>query len=253
MTVGLIQVKSISSSQFENEFIKLKIKEGNIMRLKSLVVAMAAVASLAPIASQAQSSGENPWMVRVRATDLLWNNGQSNGSSTAVGVQTNNIRAQNKVIPEFDISYFFTKNIAAELVLTYPQRVNIYSNLTSGPTGTITALPPSLLAQYHFTDLGAVKPYVGAGVNYTIFGNRNQFSVNGLGNNVLTVDKSSFGFVGQVGADYMLDKNWGLNVDVKYATISTNVTGQNTLAAQGNIGKLTLNPWMPSVGVAYKF
>ena len=253
MTAGLMQIKSISFLQFENEFIKLKTKEGNIMRLKSLVVAMAAVASLAPIASQAQSSGENPWMVRVRATDLLWQNGQSNGSSTAVGVQTNNVRAQNKVIPELDISYFFTKNIAAELVLTYPQRVNIYSNLTSGPTGTITALPPSLLAQYHFTDLGAFKPYVGAGINYTIFSNRNNFSVGGYGNNVLTVAQNSVGFVGQVGADYMFDKNWGLNVDVKYATMSTTVTGQNTLAAQGNIGKLTLNPIMPSVGVTYKF
>ena len=136
------------------------------MRLKSLVVTMAALASLAPIASQAQSSSENPWRVRVRAVDLLFQNGQSNGSSNAVGVQTNNIRAQNKWIPEFDVSYFFTKNIAAELVLTYPQRINIYSNITPGPIGAITALPPSLLIQYHFTDLGAIKPYIGAGVNY---------------------------------------------------------------------------------------
>ncbi|MBU3539757.1 OmpW family protein [Polynucleobacter sp. UB-Tiil-W10] len=221
------------------------------MRIKTLVAAMAAVASLAPIAAQAQAE-ENPWMVRVRAVDLLWQNGQSNGGYAGAGVQQNNVRAKNQWIPEFDISYFFTKNIAAELVLTYPQRVNIYSNLTSGPTGTITALPPSLLLQYHFTELGAFKPYVGAGINYTIFSNRNNFSVGG-NNNVLTVDQNSVGFVGQVGADYMLDKNWGLNLDVKYATMSTNVTGQNALAATGNIGKLTLNPWMPAVGVTYKF
>ncbi len=216
------------------------------MRIKSLVAAMAAVASLAPIAAQAQAAEENPWMVRVRAVDVLFQNGQSNG------VQTYNVRAQNKWIPEFDVSYFFTKNIAAELVLTYPQRVNVYSSLTSGPTGTITALPPSLLLQYHFTDMGAFKPYIGAGVNYTIFGNRNNFSVGG-NNNVLTVDQSSFGFAGQIGADYMFDKNWGMNVDVKYITMSTNVNGQNALAAAGNLGKLTLNPWTPGVGVTYKF
>jgi len=239
MTVGLIQVKSISSSQFENEFIKLKTKEGNIMRLKSLVVAMAAVASLAPFASQAQSSGENPWMVRVRATDLIWQNGQS-GSV----VQGANVKAANKVIPEFDVSYFFTKNIAAELVLTYPQTININYTANQTNLGSIKALPPSLLLQYHFTDLGALKPYVGAGVNYTIFSNRNNLS-----NGAYSVDSSSVGAVGQVGADYMLDKNWGLNIDVKYATMSTNVT----TAAGVNGGKLTLNPWMPSVGVAYKF
>jgi len=222
------------------------------MRLKSLALAIAGAATLAPIASQAQSTAENPWMVRVRAVDVLFQNGQSNGASTGAGVQQNNVRAKSELIPELDVSYFFTKNIAAELVLTYPQRVNIYSNLTPGPTGTITALPPSLLLQYHFTELGAFKPYVGAGVNYTIFGNRNNFSVSG-GNNALTVDQSSFGFVGQVGADYMLDKHWGMNMDLKYATMSTNVTGQNSLASVGNIGKLTLNPWMPAVGVTYKF
>lgn len=208
------------------------------MRLKSLALAMATVASLAPITSQAQSSTENPWMVRVRAVDLLWQNGQTNT------VQTLDVKAQNQVIPEFDITYFFTKNIATELVLTYPQSVNIDAGSTN--IGKIKALPPSLLLQYHFTELGALKPYVGAGVNYTIFSNRQNFP--GLDNGV-TVDSSSLGFVGQVGADYMFTKNWGMNVDLKYATMSTNVTA----VGGASLGKLTLNPWMPAVGVTYKF
>ena len=208
------------------------------MRLKSLALAMATVASLAPMTSQAQSSSESPWMVRVRAVDLLWQNGQTNA------LKTLDIKAQNQVIPEFDITYFFTKNIATELVLTYPQNINIDKGSTN--VGKIKALPPSLLLQYHFTDLGALKPYVGAGVNYTIFSNRQNFP--GLSNTV-TVDSSSLGFVGQVGADYMFDKNWGMNVDLKYATMSTNVTE----VGGASLGKLTLNPWMPAVGVTYKF
>jgi outer membrane protein len=240
MTVGLMQIKFIPFSQFENELIKLKTKEGNIMRLKSLVVAMAAVVSLGPIASQAQSTeNSNPWMVRVRATDLIWQNSQSGAV-----VQGANVKAANKVIPEFDISYFFTKNIAAELVLTYPQTIQINYTAAQTQLGTIKALPPSLLLQYHFTELGALKPYVGAGVNYTIFSSRNN-----LGNGAYSVGASSVGAVGQIGADYMLDKNWGLNLDLKYATMSTVVT----TAAGVNGGTLTLNPWMPSVGVAYKF
>ncbi len=210
------------------------------MRIKSLVAAMAAVASLAPIAEQAQAE-ENPWMVRVRAVDLLFQNGQT---STVADL---NVKAKNQVIPEFDVSYFFTKNIAAELVLTWPQQVNITAGPGNTNIGKVSALPPSLLAQYHFTDLGAFKPYVGLGVNYTIFGNRANFP--GL-NNSVQVDQNSVGVVGQIGADYMFDKNWGLNVDVKYATMSTNVT---TVQGGTNLGKLTLNPWMPAVGVTYKF
>lgn len=210
------------------------------MRIKSLVAAMAAAASLAPIAAQAQAQ-ENPWMVRVRAVDVLYQNGQSGA------VQDLNVKAKNQWIPEFDVSYFFTKNIAAELVLTWPQQVNITAGPGNTNIGKITALPPSLLAQYHFTDLGAFKPYVGAGINYTIFGNRQNFPALG---NAVQVEPSSVGFVGQVGMDYMLDKNWGLNVDVKYATMATNV---QAVAGGANLGKLTLNPWMPAVGVTYKF
>ena len=210
------------------------------MRIKSLVAAMAAVASLAPIAAQAQAE-ENPWMLRVRAVDLLFQNGQSNTVSTL------NVKAQNEWIPEVDVSYFFTKNIAAELVLTYPQQVNITAGSGNSNVGKVSALPPALLVQYHFTELGAFKPYVGVGVNYTIFGNRQNFPA--LGNSV-QVDQNSVGVVGQIGADYMFDKNWGLNLDVKYATMSTNVT---TVQGGTNLGKLTLNPWMPAVGVTYKF
>ena len=208
------------------------------MHIKTLVAALAVMTSLAPIAAQAQSSSENPWMVRVRAVDLLWANGQS-GSV----VQGSNVKAKDQIIPELDVSYFFTKNIAAELVLTYPQSIQIDAG--GNKLGTIKALPPSLLLQYHFTDFGAFKPYVGAGVNYTIFSSRNNLS-----GGAYSVDSSSFGAVGQVGMDYMFDKNWGLNVDLKYATMSTNVTDTATGA---NVGKLTLNPWMPAVGVTYKF
>jgi len=208
------------------------------MRIKTLVAALVVMTSLAPVAAQAQSSSENPWMVRVRAVDLLWANGQSGGV-----VQSANVKAADKVIPEFDISYFFTKNIAAELVLTYPQSIQIDAG--GSKLGTIKALPPSLLLQYHFTNFGAFKPYVGAGVNYTIFSSRNN-----LGGGAYSVDSSSFGAVGQVGMDYMFDKNWGLNVDLKYATMATNVTNTATGA---NVGKLTLNPWMPAIGVTYKF
>lgn len=211
------------------------------MRLKSLIAAMAAIASLAPILAYAQAAEENPWMLRVRAVDLLWQNGQTDTVSSA------NVKAKNQLIPEFDISYFFTKNIAAELVLTWPQQVNITAGPGNTNVGKISALPPSLLIQYHFTDLGAFKPYIGAGVNYTIFGNRQNFP--GLDNSV-QVDQNSVGFVAQVGTDYMFDKNWGMNLDLKYATMSTNVT---TVQGNNNLGKLTLNPFMPAVGVTYKF
>jgi outer membrane protein len=85
---------------------------------------------------------ENPWMVRVRATNLNWDNGQT---ST---VQALDVNAKNKTIPEFDITYFFNKNIAAELVLTYPQKVDVRAGaLGNAKIAEVKALPPTLLLE----------------------------------------------------------------------------------------------------------
>ena len=128
--------------------------------MKKNLLAVAVLCALSSGAALAQQA-EGPWMVRARAVHL----DSANKDSTGLGLSVNN-----KTIPEVDITYFFHKNIAAELVLTYPQDVDIKTAALGG-IGHVQALPPSLLLQYHFTDLGAFKPYVGAGVNYTFFSN----------------------------------------------------------------------------------
>lgn len=120
----------------------------------ALAITLAGCAAL-PLAVQAQ---DLPWLVRVRVVDLE----SANKDSTGLDLSINN-----KIIPEIDFSYFFTPQIAAELVLTYPQKQSIRSGGTE--IGSLKHLPPTLTAQYHFTSFGAFKPYVGAGLNYTHF------------------------------------------------------------------------------------
>lgn len=204
------------------------------MRKKLLVVALAAAGIFSGAVAQAE---ESPFMVRVRGVYLNWENGQSGGLPLASG----KIEASKQWIPEIDFTYFFTKNIAAELVLTYPQDVKI--NLGGDQIGTIKALPPSLVLQYHFTDLGQFKPYVGLGINYTIFTQRDNIL-----NGAAQVDSSSVGVVAQVGMDYMLDKNWGVNFDVKWAQMATGVK-----VGGEKVGTVNLNPWMFGAGVTYRF
>jgi outer membrane protein len=211
-------------------------KKMNKKTISKLALGLFAMMSFNAIAQ------ESPWMVRVRATNLNWDNSQSTAAIQPGGSGLD-VNAKDKTIAELDITYFFTKNIAAELVLTYPQRVDVRSYSTS--LGTVTALPPTLLAQYHFTQFGPLKPYVGAGVNYTRFGSRNLGSADQY-----SVEKSSFGYAAQIGADYMLTKNWGINLDVKYLQIETDVIVNSTGASAG---VLKLSPIATSVGVTYKF
>ena len=172
-------------------------------------------------------------MTRVRATYLHFDNGQN---SLPVKVE-----ADSRVIPEIDFSYYLTDNVSTELVLTYPQKVDIAVNNTGA--GSVKALPPTLLAQYHFGAADAAfSPYVGAGLNLTLFSSRSVL------NGGAHISKSSVGVAGQIGADMALSGAWSLNVDLKYITMNTNVYVGSTKA-----GKLDLNPWVASVGIGYKF
>ena len=109
------------------------------MKKQLLCAATLAVASLMASNAFAQVA-EGPWMVRARAVHL----DSSNQDSTGLGLSVNN-----KTIPEVDISYFISKNIAVELILTVPQKHQLSSSVLGGEMGSLKQLPPTLLAQYH--------------------------------------------------------------------------------------------------------
>ena len=199
--------------------------------MKKTLLAIAAVSAFSSGAAVAQNAdAAGPFMVRVRAVHL----DSRNHDTTGLGLSINN-----KWIPELDVSYFFTPNFAAELILTYPQKHDLRSN--GDKIGSLKHLPPTLLAQYHFTGMGAFKPYLGAGVNYTRFSNvRLPAGV--------SIDKNSWGGALQVGFDYALDKNWSLNFDVKKVYIGTDVS-----AGGSKLGTLKVDPVLIGVGVGYRF
>ncbi|ADJ64676.1 OmpW family protein [Herbaspirillum seropedicae] len=205
-------------------------------KIVTIAAAAAAFASsfAAPVFAQ---EAQSPWLVRVRAVHLSPENKSDpiNGQGASDLITINS-----KTIPEVDISYFFTKNIAAELVLTYPQEQDV--RLNGSKIGTFKHLPPSLLVQYHFMPDSAFSPYVGAGINYTRIS-----SVNISGG--LQLDNSSFGGALQIGADYKINKNWLINFDIKKVQISSDVK----TAAGAKISSVKIDPWLIGVGVGYRF
>ncbi len=198
------------------------------MKSSTLAAAAALATLVAALPAAAQDSGN--YIVRLRATNLR----SANTNHTTVPGLTIN----DKTIPELDLSMFFTPNIAAELILTVPQKHTVYSNGTA--LGTFKHLPPTLLAQYHFTGLGAFRPYVGAGINYT-----NISSVNLGGANL---SRSSWGLAAQVGVDIPVGGGWLLNADVKKVQIGTTVS-----AGGADVGKFKVDPLLVSLGVGMRF
>lgn len=194
------------------------------------------------------------WQVRVRGVGVVPD------ESANIGVIGGDANISNTLIPELDFTYFFTKNIAAELILgtTKHEVSTIGSDISAigGPTsadidlGSVYLLPPTLTLQYHFLTEEVFRPYVGAGVNYTIFYNEKQGSV------VKDIKyDNSFGYAFQVGFDLMIDDTFFVNADVKKLFLKTDVSVDASNLASGLSipADVDINPWLIGLGVGMKF
>ncbi len=116
-------------------------------------IALALAASvLAPVIAFAQ---EGPLMIRARGVYI--STADKSDAIPALAVPADAITVSKKLIPEVDITYFFNKNLAAELILTYPQQHDV--EVAGAKIGTFKHLPPVLSLQYHFAPDGMVRPF----------------------------------------------------------------------------------------------
>ncbi|NML62312.1 OmpW family protein [Massilia sp. RP-1-19] len=197
-----------------------------------ILAALGFIFAAAPVHAE-----EYSWLVRARATYL--NPADKSGPVGGTGA-SDRISVESRTIPELDISYFFSPNVAAELVLTYPQKHEVY--LDGQPIGTFKHLPPTLLAQYHFQPDSQFSPYVGAGVNFTHLS-----SVKLLGGTG-DLESNSVGLALQAGIDFNIDKRWSVNLDIKRLNIRSDV-----LAGGVKISDVKVDPTLVSLGVGYRF
>lgn len=192
-------------------------------------------------AGEGARANEGPWLIRGRA---IWVEPDEDASISAIGGDAD---IDASVMPELDISYFFTENIAAELILAVsPHDVAaVGTAIGNVDLGDVWLLPPTLLLQYHFTPHAQFRPYVGAGINYTVF-----FDASAPGGTVTSIDyDNSVGWALQAGVDYDLGGGWLLNGDVKKLFLNTDVSiNGGAIAADVDI-----DPWIVGAGFGYRF
>lgn len=140
-------------------------------------------------------------------------------------------------------------NVGVELVMGIPP------TLKARATGSVAFLgddvlsakivAPTLLLNYHFGTPGDVlRPYLGAGINYTRFTDRKSK----LASDVQLGD--STGLALQAGIAYAWAPNWGVfasvaRLDVKSKLVASGATVLST--------KIDFNPWVYTAGVMYSF
>ena len=193
-------------------------------------------------ASFSVSAEKGDWLVRFGAANVSPNDSSTGltgvGSTATVGVESN-------TQPFVNVSYMIEDNLAIEVLAATPFSHDITGTgalAGLGKVGETKHLPPTVSIQYHFNTKQSVRPYVGAGINYTVF--FEEQATNGITS--LELD-DSWGLAVQAGVDIDINKEWFFNVDVRYINIETTATTDLGTA------DVTIDPTVISMGVGTRF
>ena len=217
--------------------------------MKKVVFAIMAISLMAVNFVNAQNSNDfKKWQVRVRGVGVV-----TPDQSAKIGIIGGDVQISDTFIPELDFTYFFTEHFAAELILGTAKHDVKAINTVAGDIdlGSAWLLPPTLTAQYHFyvSDKKIVKPYIGAGVNYTLFYNVKSGAVADV------KYENSLGYAAQAGIDLNLTDSFFLNIDAKRLFLKTDVTVDATNLVAGLVvpAEVTIDPWLFGIGVGMRF
>jgi outer membrane protein len=151
-------------------------------------------------------------------------------------------------------TYFFDSNWAIEVLAATPfsHDINLHDGNTTTKLAEVKQLPPTVSALYYFNTNSAFKPYVGVGLNYTVFFSEDFTSTySDAGFSDLELD-GSFGVAAQVGADYHFNDKWHVNASARYIDIGTDASFKVGGTTNGT-ASVDVDPMVYSIMIGYKF
>lgn len=227
------------------------------MKVTKLAIALLAATGISAIATPVMAYEAGDWLVRGRLINVnpnddsgsLFVNGADNGPGVKVDSDT---------VPELDITYMIAPNWGVELILGYSEHT------VTGEKGAVASslgdvidakvLPPTLLLQYHFAPNSNIRPYIGAGINYTYFFDEDVVGPALPAAGAKVKLESSWGFAAQAGVDVAINDDWFFNLDVKYIDIDTTAKFSNVI--NGTVSAkidADIDPFVYGIGVGRRF
>jgi len=220
------------------------------MHIKPVLLGTAALA--AALATPAQAK-QGDLLIRLRGIVVAPN---EKSGSVLPAFPGEKVSVDNGVAPEIDFTYMATDHVGFELIAATTKQSASGRTGTTGSIGKLAStwvLPPTLTAQYHFLPDAKIRPYVGAGVNYTLFYNESASSgLEGAVGATKVHMSDSFGWAAQAGVDIDLTDKLFLNLDVKYIDIDTTARLSTTAAGVQKV-RINLDPLVVGVGVGVRF
>ena len=238
------------------------------MKIPNFAAAIIVATTITAMTMPLMAYEEGDWLVRGRIANINTNTDSGDfilgsGANAGPGAIVND-----DTIPELDITYMLSPNWGVELILGYSEHVitaneKLTESIKSGSMDVINTkvLPPTLTLQYHFLTNSSIRPYIGAGINYTHFFDEQIPSGSGVGQideekkeMVSSVKlKDSWGLAAQIGVDIALNEDWFVNLDVKYIDMNTQATFTDILQDKSAKIDAGIDPFVFGIGIGRRF
>lgn len=207
-----------------------------INRLSRRLAPLAAALVLGGLAAPAFAQQAGEWTFGIGAHQV---NPKSDNGSVAGG--TLDVEIGSDVRPTITAEYFVRDNLGIEVLAAWPFEHDISID-GLGQVGSTKHLPPTVSVQYHFGE-GSVKPFVGLGINYTLF--MSEDTEGALAGADLELD-DSFGLAAHAGIDFKVGEKGAIRIDARWIDIDTDAKLNGA-----DIGTVTIDPLV--YGAAYVF
>lgn len=218
---------------------------------KALVTGLILTATTMVTSNIACAANQGDLLVRGRLINVKPNDSSGN----VTGIAGSGVSVDGKSTVELDFTYMLKPNIGLELILaTTKHDIKATGSISGlGKVAETGVLPPTLTAQYHFNPSAAIRPYAGLGINYTLFYSAKTTSSldTALGGSTSISLDNSFGLAAQAGVDIDINKEWFMNLDLKYINIST-TANLDTGGTKRSVD-VDINPWVIGLGIGKSF
>jgi len=233
--------------------------------MKKTILSTAVFTVLALSSASALAHKEGDILVRAGFATVAPDESSTNilvgGEDFALGGNVvGGVNVNNNTQLGLNFAYFLSDNWNVEVLAATPfsHDIGIAGGVNLGST---KHLPPTGTVNYFFGNAEpAFRPYVGAGLNYTIFFDEdfNNGTVgvieDAAGATVSDLDlDASFGLAATIGADYEISEGIYLNASIRYINIETEASFKVNGADLGRIDSVEINPFVYTISVGYKF
>jgi outer membrane protein len=222
----------------------------------SLKLSLLATSCLLVTSLPAQAYEAGDWVFRARLLSVNPDESSSTVRASGAGIAGSGVGVDSDTVPEIDFTYMLQRNWGLELILG-TSRHDVNGTGSIAPLGNIIdakVLPPTLTLQYHFAPSSNIRPYAGAGINYTYFYDESVTGGLDASGAKVNID-DSWGLALQAGVDIDMSKDWFFNIDVKYIDIDTTAHFSNTALGAGIpvAVDVDIDPWVIGIGFGTTF